>query len=115
MWRLDNWLIKDKVYDFVGKLIRWLEEKNKNEKRLVKNVYNQLYRSITSVWANLSESDVAITDKEFYRILWIVIRELKESQYWIRILRKEYKMNLIEEEKEIVELLKIVSSIMKNR
>ncbi len=92
-----------------------MEEKSKNEKRLVKNVYNQLYRSISSVWANLSESGVAITDKEFYRILWIVVKELKESQYWLRILRKEYDFNLIEEEKEVLELLKIVSKLLWNR
>jgi len=72
MWRLDKWPIKEKVYKLVRKMIKWLEKENRNERRLVKNVYSQLYRSITSVWANLSESDVAITDKEFYRILVIL-------------------------------------------
>ena len=115
MWRFDRWDLKDRVYNLISEMIKILEEKNKNEKRLVKNVYNQLYRSITSVWANLSESDVAITNKEFYRILWIVIRELKESQYWIRILRKEYNFELLDKEKEIVELIKIVSKLLWNR
>ena len=115
MWRLDKWDLKERSYKIISRLIKWLEEKNSKEKRLVKNVYNQLYRSITSVWANLSESDVAITDKEFYRIMWIVVRELKETQYWIRILRKEYKFDLTEEEKEILELLKIVSKLLWNR
>jgi len=115
MWRFDKWDLKERVYNIVSKMIKLLEEKNKNEKRLVKNIYSQLYRSITSVWANLAESDVSITDKEFYRILGIVIRELKESQYWIRILRKEYNFKLEKEEIEILELIKIFSKLLQNR
>ncbi len=115
MWRFDKGDLKERIYNLVGRIIRLLEKEYEKEKRLVKNVYIQLYRSITSVWANLSESDVAITDKEFYRILWIVLRELKESQYWIRLLRKEYNFDLLEEEKEILELIKIISKLVWNR
>ena len=113
MWRLDSGNLKNKVYDLISEVIKLLEEKNIQEKRLVKNVYGQLYRSITSVGANMSEADVAITSKEFYRILWIVVRELKESQFWIRLLRKEYGMDLNDYENKLVEILKIVVTIIK--
>ena len=116
MWRLDKGNLKEKIYYLVSKLVKILEDKYKNDKRLVKNIYIQLYRSITSVWANMSEADVSITDNEFYRIMWICVRELKESQYWIRILRKEYRMNDLKEyENEVSELVKIISSILKNK
>ena len=49
MWRLDRWDLKDRVYELVSKIVKFLENEYEKEKRLVKNVYNQLYRSIISV------------------------------------------------------------------
>jgi len=74
----------------------------------------QLSKSCTSVGANLEEADSAYSSKEFASFVNISKRELKESFYWLEILKFReivFFDNKIEIETE--ELIKILYSIVK--
>ncbi len=78
-------------------------------------IINQYIRAITSVGANDNEADGASTRKDFIHCYTIVRKELKEADYWLRIISEIYPpvssrlKNLICEAEE---LIKIVSSII---
>lgn len=53
-----------------------------------KHIYNQLFRSITSAGANYAESRSAESQADFIHKLQIVLKELKESRFWIMLIMK---------------------------
>lgn len=78
-------------------------------------IYKQFGTSISSLWANITEANVAISDKECKRILGIALREWNEALYWIRVfdewLDKKYFNKFTW---ELIEICKIINTIMKN-
>jgi four helix bundle protein len=68
---------------------------------------DQVSASGTSVGANTSEADEALSRKEFCRCLGIAKRELAETHYWLRlVVRRKWSdearlTDLIEESQEI--------------
>ena len=66
----------------------------------------QLSKSVTSIGANYSESQVG-TSKEFYSRINICLREARESHFWFRILGRlnigntELSKKLMQEAKEV--------------
>ncbi|USN55983.1 MAG: four helix bundle protein [Candidatus Peribacteria bacterium] len=58
--------------------------KNK-EYYIITDSIKQIIKSATSIGANLHEADVAITKKKFNRILYIALREAKETEYWFSV------------------------------
>ena len=93
------------------KICRYLNE-SKHEYTLTK----QLLRSGTSIGANVSEAIRGQSKADFLAKMCIALKEANESHYWIRLL---YKTDFISEqefnsiEKDVVELIKILSSICK--
>lgn len=62
----------------------------KLEKQLCKSysgrhIYGQLFRSGTSAGANFEESRAAESRADFIHKMQIVLKELRESNYWIRL------------------------------
>lgn len=51
-------------------------------------ISKQILRSGTSIGANLSEADFAMTKKEFLTKISISIKECSETLYWLRLLYK---------------------------
>ena len=73
------------------------------------HVYKQLFRSATSVSANYNESQSAESPDDFVHKLQVVLKELKESLFWLEFIRKtelQKNMNntspLIKECKELI-------------
>jgi four helix bundle protein len=63
----------------------------KLEKQLMKSysgrhIFGQLFRSATSVGANYEEARAAESSADFIHKIQIVLKELRESRYWINLI-----------------------------
>ena len=75
---------------------------------------NQLIRSSGSVGANLCEADNARSKKEFISCIGISLKEIKESIFWLKILRRtnlQFADEISIIEKEADEIKRIVGKI----
>ena len=80
-----------------------------------KHIYGQLFRSGSSTGANYEESVGAESRADFIHKTQIVLKEVRESNYWLRLINKS---NLVSEDDtdlkfllpESFELIKIFSS-----
>lgn len=78
---------------------------------------NQLIRSGTSIGANIEEAQDALSRKDFTHSMNISLKEAREAHYWLKILleakilAKEHLEGLM---KENIELIKILTAIVKN-
>lgn len=73
----------------------------------------QLTKSSTSSAANYDEAQAAVSKNDFSNKVGIALKEMRESNYWIRVIIAITKENeeWIVLEKESVELMKILGSI----
>ncbi len=58
-------------------------------------ISKQLYRSATSIGANIAESTYAQSDADFVHKLRISLKEASESKYWLELL---YESGILSEE-----------------
>jgi four helix bundle protein len=76
-----------------------------------KHVAGQLFRSGTSAGANYEEACGAESKSDFIHKLQIVLKELRESHYWLRLILKSALMQdsavapLIEETKQLINII----------
>lgn len=79
-------------------------------------IFRQLIRSSTSVGANLEEAQDAHSKKEFVQKISISLKEARESNYWLRLVLnlEDSPTKFITLEQESLELVKILTSIVKN-
>jgi len=83
------------------------------EAKEYKVVSYQLLKSATSVGANYEEAQGAVLRADFSNKIGISLKEIRESNYWIRILIEimNTKNNWTTLEKESKELMNILGSI----
>lgn len=80
-------------------------------------LFKQLLRSGTSIGANISEAQSAFTKKDFINKLGISLKESRETEYWLRLLRE---CDLLSEKEfnslhfDCVEIIKLLTSIIKS-
>ena len=75
-------IIQNKTEDFSDRMVllyQYLTEK-KNEYIISK----QIYRSGTSIGANVAESKYAISRPDFINKLTIALKEANETEYWLK-------------------------------
>ena len=107
-------LLEDKCMNFSIRIIglcRFLNEE-KHEYRIA----DQMFRSGTSIGANITEAQCAISKKDFIAKLYISLKELNETLYWLRLLqRTQYITNKQYESvyKDCEELKRMLVSIAK--
>jgi four helix bundle protein len=79
----------------------------------LKIISNQLGKSATSSGANYEEAQAAVSRADFGFKVNISLKEMRESNYWLRILQEIYTSNneIIRLTKESQELKKILGSI----
>ena len=76
-----------------------------------KHIAGQLIRSVTSAGANYEEACGAESRKDFIHKLQIVLKELHESLFWIRVSLKanlvspEFVKSLLEEGNELTNII----------
>jgi len=76
----------------------------------------QLLRSGTSIGANLSEAQYAVSKKEFLVKIKISLKEAAETEFWLDLLKETNLITQIEYDsiiKDCYELLKLLTSISK--
>jgi len=79
-------------------------------------LFKQLIRSSTSVGANLEEAQDSHSKKEFIQKTSIALKEVRETNYWIRLLKRTEQIKNIRVdhlENESLEILKILTTIVK--
>ncbi|WP_295344689.1 four helix bundle protein [uncultured Prevotella sp.] len=107
-------LLEDKCMNFSIRIIglcRFLNEE-KHEYRIA----DQMFRSGTSIGANIAEAQCAISKKDFIAKLYISLKESNETLYWLRLLqRTQYITNKQYESvyKDCEELKRMLVSIKK--
>lgn len=105
--------LEDRTTIFAKNVVRFCISLKKSD--IKKPFINQIIRSSSSVGANYREANEARTYKEKIHILFIVKRELKETQYWLSLFEvfKDANNNQLSQlQKECDELLKIFMTII---
>jgi four helix bundle protein len=102
--------ISDRLLDFSVELIKIVTNLNKNV--IGKIIARQLLRAGTSAGANYEETYGVESRVDFIHKLQIVLKELKESLYWLKLIKKseilkQYNLDPIVNENE--QLCKIIT------
>jgi four helix bundle protein len=105
--------IHDRIFKFVIRVLKLIREIPKTHENLV--VIGQLCRAITSVGANDNEADGTNTRNDFIHCEVIVRKELKENNYWLKVIyelneKLQKRMDSLIQEGE--EIHKIINSII---
>lgn len=83
--------------------------------KFLETVVKQIIKSSTSVGANYSEAQSASSNRDFHNKVRIALKELQETDFWIKYLSKTNpgKSDFGFLENETQELLRILSTIAK--
>jgi len=105
-------LIQDRTFQFSLNIINlYIQMLDKKEYVLSK----QLLRSATSIGANVEEAIAGQTKKDFLSKMNISLKETRETNYWLRLLKesKLVDLNFDPALKESQEITNILSAIVK--
>jgi len=110
----DDKKIKERAYDFSINIIKLVIKLPKDTAGLV--LGRQLVKSGTSIGANVEEATGAFSKDDFIFKMNIALKEARESNYWLRLIRdagllKEINIKEILDESE--NLKNILSAIVK--
>ena len=98
--------------DRIIKMCRYLNKRGSAEKDMLR----QIYRSGTSIGANIREAQCAESNKDFVHKLHIALKETNETQYWFEVM---FRANILTEKEyeslnnDLTELYAILTSIIK--
>ena len=114
----DNF-IADFTEDFGLRIVNLYKYLRKEKKEYIMSM--QLYRSGTSIGANVAESKNAQSKADFISKLSIALKEAGESDYWLKLLLKsqtisEHEYNSIKNDLNIIigTLIKIIKTTKEN-
>ncbi|MCX6811742.1 MAG: four helix bundle protein [Candidatus Berkelbacteria bacterium] len=79
-----------KIYDLASRTERFAEEVIKFSKKIpltsiTRPIVSQLVRSGTSIGANYSEADDALSSKDFQHKIGICKKEARETKFWLKM------------------------------
>lgn len=106
-----NEKISDRTFNFAVKISKYqvsLKEKKYYE------IASQLFRSWTSIWANVSEAQSSVSKKYFINKMNISLKEARETMFWLRLLEQWFDESNEELQNECEELIKVLVVIIKN-
>ena len=82
-------VVKEKSMDFSVRIVNLFKYLTKEKREFA--MANQILRCGTSIGANISEGNFAISKKEFLAKIYIALKECGETLYWLELLfRTEY-------------------------
>lgn len=103
-------LILDLAFQFSLNIIVYTEELEELKKY---NLSNQLFRSGTSIGANINESQHAESKADFVHKLKIASKEAAETQYWLQLCQRSKNYpNCDDLLNQIESILKVLSKII---
>lgn len=106
-----NQSISERTFDFAVQISKYqllLKEKKYYE------VASQLFRSWTSIWANIAEAQSGSSKSDFINKMNIALKEAKETTFRLRLLKEGFNEDTISLSKECEEITKILVTIIKN-
>jgi four helix bundle protein len=106
-----NQNITERTFDFAVKISKYqlsLKEKKYFE------IASQLFRSWTSIWANIAEAQSSSSKKDFINKMNISLREARETIFWLKLLHTWFSEDTTLLKNECEEILKILVTIIKN-
>lgn len=82
---------KEKIFDLEERTAKFAESiilfcKTVPLNEINKSLINQLIRAATSIGANYSEANGASSSRDFKNKIYICIKEVKETKYWLRMI-----------------------------
>ena len=104
--------IQDRTFDFAVQIIELYKYLQFEKKEFV--LSKQVLRSGTSIGANIEEANSAQSKKDFISKVSISLREARETNYWLRLLKRTGYIKKSELINESQELMKILGSIIVN-
>jgi four helix bundle protein len=102
--------LADRFVDFASNIIRFVIGLEKTA--IGRHIGGQLARSAASAGANYEEARSAESRADFIHKMQIVLKELRESLYWMRLIEKAnliQSSNLVSLRQEASELANIVA------
>ena len=109
--------IQDLSYDFACRMVRLYQYLTEDSEYKEYVMSKQLYRSGTSVGANVRESQHAQSDKDFLSKMSIAYKEADETSFWLNLLHDNgylSEQQFMSIDNDIQRLLKLFSSIVKS-
>ncbi len=109
----DN-VVQIKSFDFALRIIETYKYLKEEKHEFIMS--KQLLRSGTSVGANIEEAIGAQTDKDFFMKITISYKEMRETIYWIKLLKFSSYLEVERADyllKDADELIRIIGSIQK--
>ncbi|MGD8778970.1 MAG: four helix bundle protein [Ignavibacteria bacterium] len=106
--------LRNRLFEFAVKCILYL--KTIKETPEIKVIIYQLSKSSTSTGANYEESQASSSKADFRNKVFISLKEMRESNYWLRIcyrlkLGDQLKcQNLVSESEELKKILGSIAS-----
>jgi len=105
-------LIVDLTFNFSLKVISFTEILESKKKF---NMANQLFKSGTSIGANVSEAQGAESKNDFKHKCKIAYKEAEESEYWLKLCKHAesypFEQDMLDDVQSILRILgKIISS-----
>ncbi|NQV36887.1 MAG: four helix bundle protein [Candidatus Marinimicrobia bacterium] len=107
----------ERTFRFGVNILQFLNTVPRND--ILRVPVHQLAKSGTSIGANYEEAQAAESKKDFAHKIGIVLKEVRESNYWLRIFcelvtDKDLRREIQQLENESIELRKIFSTIRKS-
>ncbi|MFH1427080.1 MAG: four helix bundle protein [Patescibacteria group bacterium] len=105
-----------RIHRFILRLIKFIDNLDKNDSTCRVVGHNQLMKSGTSLGGNYFEAQSASSKKDFANFFSIALKSANESKFWLIILRDANKCNRDEANellKELVEISNILGSSLK--
>jgi len=109
--------VLDLTYDFSCRIVRLYQFLTVESDRKDYVLSKQLYRSGTSIGANVREARHAQSDADYLSKYSIALKEADETEYWICLLYDNGFLTLEQYESlhvDIIRILKILISIVKS-
>ncbi len=101
--------LSERFLDFAAEIIKLVVQLNRSA--VGRHIGGQLIRSSTSAGANYEEACGAESRADFIHKLQIVLKELRETLYWLRLIKKSKLVSsatlevLIQEAKELTNII----------
>ena len=114
MMQRKKFFLEVKARDLSGRIVRMYQYLS--EQRHEKMMSKQIYRSGTSIGANIAESRFAQSTPDYISKLSIALKEANETDYWIENLYKGQFINEKEYESihhDVDEIIKLLVSSIK--
>ena len=105
-------IIQQKSYAFALQIVQlYIKLREQREYVLSK----QLFKSGTSIGANVAEATAGQSRKDFLSKMAIASKEARETRYWLRLLRDSelVDIDVANELQDVNEIIRILTSIVK--